>query len=90
MWREGLIDEVRELIKKELSRTARVAIGYKQAIDFIEGRISAEQAKEEIVFLTNRYAKKQGTWFRRDIRIHWLQDDADKYAKALELVRLER
>lgn len=90
MWGEGLVDEVRELMKKELSRTARVAIGYKQAIDFIEGRISAEQAKEEIVFLTNRYAKKQGTWFRRDKRIHWLQDDADKCAKALELVRLER
>ncbi|MEY3326430.1 MAG: tRNA ((37)-N6)-dimethylallyltransferase MiaA [Actinomycetota bacterium] len=90
MWREGLVDEVRELIKKELSRTARVAIGYKQAIDFIEGRLTAEQAKEEIVFLTNRYAKKQGTWFRRDKRIHWLRDEADLSARALEIVRLER
>jgi len=90
MWSQGLVEETRELIKGELSRTARVAIGYKQAIDFIERRISADEAKAQIVFLTNRYAKKQGTWFRRDKRIHWLSDEANLIATAQELVRLER
>lgn len=90
MWQDGLVEEVKELMKGELSRTARVAIGYKQAIEFLEGRLSAEQAKAEIVFLTSRYAKKQGTWFRRDKRIHWLRDESDVLESALELVRLER
>lgn len=90
MWQDGLVEEVKELMKGELSRTARVAIGYKQAIEFLEGKLSAEQAKAEIVFLTSRYAKKQGTWFRRDKRIHWLRDESDVLESALELVRLER
>lgn len=88
MWRQGLVDEVRELIKGELSRTARVAIGYKQVIDFLDGLLTEDQAKAEIIFLTNRYAKKQGTWFRRDKRIHWLKDEPNLVARALELVRL--
>ena len=90
MWQDGLVEEVKELMKGELSRTARVAIGYKQGIEFLEGKLSAEQAKAEIVFLTSRYAKKQGTWFRRDKRIHWLRDESDVLESALELVRLER
>lgn len=88
MWQQGLVDEVRELIKGELSRTARVAIGYKQVIDYLNGVLIEDQAKAEIIFLTNRYAKKQGTWFRRDSRIHWLKDETNLVARALELVRL--
>jgi len=88
MWQQGLVDEVRELIKGELSRTARVAIGYKQVIDYLDGLLTEDQAKAEIIFLTNRYAKKQGTWFRRDKRIHWLKDEPNLVARALELVRL--
>jgi tRNA dimethylallyltransferase len=90
MWQQGLVDEVRELIKTNLSRTARVAIGYKQALDFLEGKLTEDQAKSETVFLTNRYAKRQGTWFRRDGRIHWLADEASMLASALAIVRLER
>lgn len=90
MWSDGLVDEVRELIKGRLSRTAAVAIGYKQAIGFLNGELTEEQAKEETIFLTNRYAKKQGTWFRKDRRINWLVPSDDLAEKALELVRLER
>jgi tRNA dimethylallyltransferase len=90
MWSDGLVDEVRELIKARLSRTAAVAIGYKQAIGFLNGELTEEQAKEETIFLTNRYAKKQGTWFRKDKRINWLVPSDDLAEKALELVRLER
>jgi tRNA dimethylallyltransferase len=90
MWQQGLVDEVRELIKTNLSRTARVAIGYKQALDFLEGKLTEDQAKSETEFLTNRYAKRQGTWFRRDGRIHWLADEASMLASALAIVRLER
>jgi tRNA dimethylallyltransferase len=90
MWSDGLVDEVRELINKRLSRTAAVAIGYKQAIGYLNGVLSEEEAKEETIFLTNRYAKKQGTWFRKDKRINWLVPSDDLVEKAMELVRLER
>ena len=41
------------------------SLGYPQAISFLKGEISAEQAKEQITVLTRQYAKRQRTWFGR-------------------------
>ena len=44
----------------------------------LDGRISLEEAVEQIKLATRRYAKRQRTWFRKDARISWLQaDEAD-------------
>lgn len=90
MWEQGLLEEVRKLRKHSLSKTALVAIGYKQAMAQLDGLLTEEQAKAETILLTTRYAKKQGTWFRRDKRIHWLDSDSDVLERALELIRLEQ
>ncbi len=90
MWQAGLVNEVDELLQRfgKLSATAAVAIGYKQAISQLKGELSEEQAKQETVFLTTRYAKKQRTWFNRDKRIQWLNPEHNLLEQALELVRL--
>ncbi len=92
MWQGGLVAEVDDLLQRfgKLSGTAAVAIGYKQAISQLKGELSEEQAKQETVFLTTRYAKKQRTWFNRDKRIHWLNPEQNLLEQALQLVRLER
>ncbi len=90
MWEQGLLEEVRRLRKQSLSKTALVAIGYKQAMAQLDGLLTEGQAKAETTLLTTRYAKKQGTWFRRDKRIHWLDSDSDVLESALELIRLEQ
>lgn len=90
MWEQGLLEEVRKLRQHSLSKTALVAIGYKQAMAQLDGLLTEEQAKAETILLTTRYAKKQGTWFRRDKRIHWLDSDSDVLERALELIRLEQ
>jgi len=90
MWQQGLTEEVRRLREKKLSKTARVAIGYAQALAQLEGSLTEEKAKAETTLLTVRYAKRQGTWFRRDKRIHWLDSHSDVVAGALELIRLEQ
>ena len=90
MWEQGLLEEVRKLRKHSLSKTALVAIGYKQAMAQLDGLLTEEQAKAETILLTTRYAKKQGTWFRRDKRIHWLDSNSDVLERALELIRLEQ
>lgn len=92
MWRNGMLEEVSYLLSQHpnLSRTARVAIGYKQAADQLSGKLSEDEAIAETVLLTTRYAKKQMTWFRRDQRIHWLDFDSDMTDAALKLIRLER
>ncbi|WP_327086473.1 tRNA (adenosine(37)-N6)-dimethylallyltransferase MiaA [Nonomuraea sp. NBC_01738] len=90
MWRAGLVDEVRVLLGQGLAegRTAGRALGYAQVIRFLEGEWSEEQAKEETIRATRRFARRQESWFRRDPRVVWLPHDAeDLLSRAL--ARLE-
>jgi tRNA dimethylallyltransferase len=92
MWQQGLIAEATGLLESEntLSKTARAAIGYQQAFQQISGAISEALAIEETVQLTNRYARRQMSWFRRDKRTHWFSDSPELLEKALERIRLAR
>lgn len=92
MWEQGLLDEVRELQQSglELSRTAAVAIGYAQAAKQLSGELSEPQAIEQTISLTNRYARRQMSWFRRDSRIKWLDSSKNLLDQALEQIRLGR
>ena len=76
MFETGLVDEVKSLNLNPAS-TAGQAIGYKEVLDFINGKIDLEGAKELVKKATRRYAKRQLTWFRKEKDIHWLYPDAD-------------
>ncbi|WP_344454277.1 tRNA (adenosine(37)-N6)-dimethylallyltransferase MiaA [Actinocorallia aurantiaca] len=87
MWEAGLVEEVRELEKAGLrsGRTASAALGYAQVLRFLAGEWTEEQAREETVRATRRFARRQESWFRRDPRIRWLPYDApDLLERALE------
>ncbi|MBB5778445.1 tRNA (adenosine(37)-N6)-dimethylallyltransferase MiaA [Nonomuraea jabiensis] len=89
MWRAGLVEEVRGLLGQGLAegRTASRALGYAQVIRFLEGEWSEEQAIEETVRTTRRFARRQESWFRRDPRVRWLPYDApDLLARSLALI----
>jgi tRNA dimethylallyltransferase len=62
----GLVDEVRRLTDggRELGRTARQAVGYREALGFLAGEIGRAEMIERIKVRTRRFAKRQGTWFR--------------------------
>ncbi len=47
-------------------------IGYKEVMDYYDGKMSFEDAVELIKQSSRRYAKRQLTWFRRDYRIHYM------------------
>jgi tRNA dimethylallyltransferase len=67
----GLIDEARELNKRgPLSRTARMALGYRQVLDAGEDA-DVSEVRESIVRATVRFARRQEAWFRADPRIVW-------------------
>lgn len=70
----GLVEEVRGLMDAGLSEalTSRQAIGYKEIIEALQGKISMAQAVEQIKRSSRRYAKRQYTWFGADKRIVWL------------------
>jgi tRNA dimethylallyltransferase len=80
MWKQGLEDEVRSLMAQGLAstRTASAAIGYRQMMDFLDGRITSEQAKEQIKASTRRYVRRQESWFARDQRITWFPANSSR------------
>ena len=69
----GLFDEVRALLDSGLPRdvTAMQAIGYKEALAYLDGEAAREEAIDEIKLRSRQYAKRQLTWLRRDPGIHW-------------------
>jgi tRNA dimethylallyltransferase len=85
MIEQGLVDEVKRLLRQGYHKnlTAMQAIGYKEIIDYLEGRMSLEEAIEEVKRGTRRFAKRQLSWFRREKRMHWLdvlqQDEREIY-----------
>ena len=78
MWAAGLVAEVRRLDAAGLrrGRTASRALGYAQVLRHLAGECSSEEAREDTVRATRRFARRQDAWFRRDPRIRWLSSDA--------------
>lgn len=75
MFEMGAVDEVRELNKFNLSRTAKKILGIKEINDFLSGNCSQNQAKDELSKNTRRFAKRQYTWFKKDARINWVRTE---------------
>ena len=70
MMKEGLLQEARGLFaQKELN--ALNTVGYKELFEHFGGKLSLEEAVEEIKKNTRRFAKRQLTWFRKEDDIHW-------------------
>jgi len=65
MMKAGWLDEVRWLDEQKLpdSHPALRAVGYRQLLDFLHGKIVLEQAVSDGITATRRYAKRQVTWF---------------------------
>ncbi len=79
MLAEGLVGEVKALTASgRLGNTARQALGYREAIDFLEGRCLLEEARERIKKNTRLFARRQMTWFRKEERVCWLEVAADE------------
>jgi tRNA dimethylallyltransferase len=82
----GLADEVERLLERGMSRTARQALGYKEMIDHIEGRISLDEAADLTVLRTRQFAVRQLRWFQRDPRLRWVDVEDDPVAAAAPAV----
>ncbi|TDM00334.1 MAG: tRNA (adenosine(37)-N6)-dimethylallyltransferase MiaA [Flavobacteriaceae bacterium] len=69
MMEEGLLEEAKSLYPNR-SLNALQTVGYKEIFDYLDGKISLDFAVEEIKKNTRRYAKRQRTWWRKDLEIH--------------------
>lgn len=89
MWQQGLVHEAEALIPFGIrnGKTSSRAIGYKQALAQIDGELSQDEAIADTVRLTQKYARRQMSWFKRDDRINWLDyQDPEMNLKAAQLV----
>ncbi|MFD3454906.1 tRNA (adenosine(37)-N6)-dimethylallyltransferase MiaA [Streptomyces sp. NPDC058691] len=88
MWEAGLVGEVRALEAAGLreGRTASRALGYQQVLAAFLGACTEQEARDETVRATKRFARRQDSWFRRDRRVHWLGGRGEELvAQALAL-----
>lgn len=68
MFRDGLLAEVESLVGQGFRETAPMrAIGYRQALAVLDGKLSEEAAIAQTAQETRRYAKRQWTWFRKEL-----------------------
>ena len=90
MFEGGLLDEVRSLLVR-FPRDAHAfkAIGYRQALDYLDGHRTLQEAIADTQLQSRHYAKRQLTWFRADKSITWLdgqEDSADLQIKASAMI----
>jgi len=72
MFARGLVAEARAAMENGLNRSARKAIGYKEALAYLQGRLSEDEMKESVKRNTWRLARKQRTWLKSFPNVHWL------------------
>ncbi len=78
MFDGGLIEETRRLLDRyEASASPLSSLGYKQAVQFIRGEITREQAIQSAQQAHRNYAKRQKTWFRHEPEVQWLHGFGD-------------
>jgi tRNA dimethylallyltransferase len=78
MFAAGLIEETRRLRAKYGPEAAPLrALGYKQAVEFLDGEVDEKLALRAAQQAHRNYAKRQMTWFRREPEVEWLKGFGD-------------
>lgn len=83
MFQRGLVDETRALLDLGLAanRTAMQAIGYRQVVEYLQGQRLLPETIALVKQRTRLFAKRQLTWFRRQLPLHWIHLDPEADAK---------
>ena len=85
MIEKGLIEEVQNILKKyDKFPTAMQGLGYKEAVEYLEGKKTKEEMIDKIKMQTRRYAKRQITWFKKNKQTVWIENN--ELSKILEVI----
>jgi tRNA dimethylallyltransferase len=74
MFASGFLDEVKRLLASGYSPTLPTmsAIGYRECVEVLEGKIKIEEAKQAIMRMTRVFVRRQANWFKEsDPNIYW-------------------
>jgi tRNA dimethylallyltransferase len=86
MFARGLVAETEALLQNGLAQnpTALQALGYRQVIEHLRGERPLPETIELVKIRTRQYAKRQLTWFRRQMRLDWMTLENQTSSAALE------
>ena len=74
MMQEGMLEEARKVYPYRHLNSLNT-VGYKELFKYLDGEWTLEEAVEKIKRNTRIYAKKQLTWFKKDMSIRWFHPD---------------
>ena len=81
MFDSGLVEETRRLLAKYGNDAGALAsLGYRQAVQLLQGQIDPQTALQAAQQAHRNYAKRQMTWFRREPEVVWLEGFGDDSA----------
>lgn len=82
---DGLVDEVKSLLPYvNDSKALSTAIGYKEIISYLEGDCTLEEAVSLIQKNSRHYAKRQYTFFRHQLPVHWISVCFENFSQTIE------
>ncbi len=81
----GWVAETEQLLQRGLARnrTAMQALGYRQIVEHLRGERSLPATRELVRIRTRQFAKRQMTWFRRQLQLHWVHLAPEVSAEAV-------
>ncbi len=83
----GLLEEAKKIYDSNIrSKAVLTPIGYKELFPYFDGTISLTEAISNIQQNSRRYAKRQFTWFRHQLPVHWFNVNYDDFTKTIEEV----
>lgn len=84
----GLVQEVKNLYTNyPKSKILKRAIGYKEIIDYLDNKITLEEAVDEIKKNSRHYAKRQYTWFNNKMDIKWFEVNFNYFNETMDNVK---
>ena len=85
MFRRGLVAETEALLKCGLAQNqnAMQALGYRQIVEHLRGERSLPETIALVKIRTRQFAKRQMTWFRRQLRLSWISLEPQTSAEAV-------
>lgn len=74
MFQRGLVAETEHLLKQglEQNKTAMQALGYRQVVEHLRGHRTLAETVGLVKSRTRQFAKRQMTWFRRQLSLEWI------------------
>lgn len=91
MFESGLLEENIMIRENNLEKhPALQTIGYQEFDKYFEKEKSLEEVKEDIITHTNQYAKRQRTWFRRNMKVNYIKDYKELEERTLAFISKNR